>query len=542
MTIATLDDAALARNRLAREKGLAAMAAVKPAAGAVIRYASRGRVAVIGDMRALEFAPRLLGNLQPLVILTEGVEEPGVPLIPLGGRDLELEGHLGDFTLNLGARGTPGFERVRVDLVLDLQPEPLLDMPLPPPGYLRSNLEEPALAAAIVELQSLTGTFEKPRFFDYDPSLCAHQRSGKTACTNCIDACPAEAIRSIVDAVQVDADRCQGGGICATACPSGAIRYRWPRAEESLEQVKRLLSGYLQAGGMDPVLVVMEAELAGAADLPPNHLPFPVEELASLGLEFWFGALAHGARRVVLYESSPLPERVDSALEVQLATGRRILEALGYPAGVLQRVPADSSLERETVAAMPELEPARYAPMGGKRQLFYLALDHLQKHAPRPRPLATLEAGAPFGTVILDGRRCTLCKACVGACPGHALQVPAQEPALQFLEANCLQCGMCTRTCPEDAIAISPRLLLDADKRNRVRELHREEPFHCIECGKAFATRSVVNRMQQALKGHWMFQDERARRRLEMCDQCRVADIALDPEAMERAGGIRLDH
>ncbi len=56
--------------------------------------------------------------------------------------------------------------------------------------------------------------------------------------------------------------------------------------------------------------------------------------------------------------------------------------------------------------------------------------------------------------------------------------------------------------------------------------LNEEEPFCCIVCGKAFATGSVIEAMRTKLEGHWMFQDEASRRRLEMCDDCRVADIA----------------
>ena len=34
------------------------------------------------------------------------------------------------------------------------------------------------------------------------------------------------------------------------------------------------------------------------------------------------------------------------------------------------------------------------------------------------------------------------------------------------------------------------------------------------------------------LKGHYMFQNERARRRLTLCEECRVIDIVQDEEAM----------
>ena len=244
---------------------------------------------------------------------------------------------------------------------------------------------------------------------------------------------------------------------------------------------------------------------------------------------------------MLLLQGAPLPERVSRALETQLQAARQIRQALGYPADALLQV-TPGELFPPAPPGMPAIAAATFAPVGDKRQLFFMALDHLHQQAEKARPLAILEPGAPFGTALIDGERCTLCNACVGACPGNALQLSGATPGIGFLEANCLQCGMCTRTCPEDAIAITPRLLFDRERRNRVRVLHSEAPFNCIRCGKPFATASVIERMQQALQGHWMFQDERSRKRLKMCEQCRVVDIARDPDAMERAGGIRMDH
>jgi hypothetical protein len=38
--------------------------------------------------------------------------------------------------------------------------------------------------------------------------------------------------------------------------------------------------------------------------------------------------------------------------------------------------------------------------------------------------------------------------------------------------------------------------------------------------------------MNHKLKDHYMFQTSRALDRLKMCEDCRVADIVQDPEAM----------
>lgn len=525
-------------NRKARETALAVMEGLPIEPTSLVNYQSRGRVVVIGDNLAQEYAPRLHENLQPLVILTEGAEEPGVPLVPLGGRSIRIEGYLGAFKIHLGDAGKANAETVMADLVLDLSPAPLIDRAMTPPGYLSSNTDEAALSAAIDELNGMTGTFEKPTYFDYDPDICAHGRSGKTACNRCIEACPADAISGLAETIEVNAHLCQGGGACATVCPSGAIQYVYPRARDTLTRLRRLLSVYRDEGGSEPVLVIHTEQQAEAPDwLKQSHLlPFQVEELASLGLEVWLSALAYGAREIRLLDDGSLPRQVGRALNEQLVTAQEILAALGYPPQVV-RLAGPEEVGIDGREPMPEISPAGFSGVGGKRQTAYLAIDHLYAMAAKARPMANLTQGAPFGNAYVEADACTLCLACVGACPGKALQSGSDGiPQLQFIEANCLQCGMCTRTCPEDAIWITPRLIFDRDKRSQPRTLHQEPPFLCVSCGKPFATRSVIDNMLNKLKGHYMFQSERALRRLTLCDECRVIDIVQDPEGID--GGM----
>jgi NAD-dependent dihydropyrimidine dehydrogenase PreA subunit len=87
----------------------------------------------------------------------------------------------------------------------------------------------------------------------------------------------------------------------------------------------------------------------------------------------------------------------------------------------------------------------------------------------RPRPSSfELPAGAPFGNVIVSDA-CTLCMSCTSACPGQrALKAAADAPRLSFLERNCLQCGLCANTCPEQAITLTPRLLLKERRAERL--------------------------------------------------------------------------
>lgn len=522
------------QNLSARQAALAAMASIDVDPTGLVRYQSRGRVAIIGGNEAAEFAPRLQSPLQTQIILVSGDDEPGVPLVAVGGRAIKLSGHLGNFTISLGEEGKPSFEQIIVDMIIDLNSQPLLKMPLKPMGYIWSDLEESSLSKVLIEVEALVGTFEKPRFFNYDANLCAHGRSGHTACTRCLDACPAEAISSLVEQVSVDPYLCQGGGVCATVCPSGAMRYSYPSPADLLAKIRKMLKVYLEQGGQEPILVfVAEADADDLHDLPDNHFAIEVEELASVGMEVWLSCLAYGAIQIRLLLSPQVADKVVEALEQQINTSTEILAALGYPVSAIL-LTEQAVLFSSNEQTMPNITATSYSAMGGKRQTAFMAIDHLYQQAPHTEQNVTLlSEGAPFGTAEIEPERCTLCMSCVGACPGKALMQGESLPQLRFIEEKCLQCGMCTLTCPEDAITISPRLLFEREKRAKPRVLFEEEPFNCISCGKPFATHSVIDRMTERLKGHWMFTDERAMRRLQMCEDCRVVDVVQDEAAMQ---------
>ncbi|MDX1812233.1 MAG: 4Fe-4S binding protein, partial [Gammaproteobacteria bacterium] len=199
----------------------------------------------------------------------------------------------------------------------------------------------------------------------------------------------------------------------------------------------------------------------------------------------------------------------------------------GFPANTIQLVNAH---ENHFIESMPTLHPVHGMPIApffesnDKRKVIRAAVDHLHEHAPAARPLTILPTGAPFGEVWLDPGRCTLCMSCVWHCPGKALIAGGDKPQLKFVENDCVQCGLCARTCPEDAIGPSPRYLYVSEHRQTSRILYEEQPFLCIRCGKPFATTSVIERMTNKLKQHAMFQGD-ALQRIQMCEDCRVKDI-----------------
>ena len=98
----------------------------------------------------------------------------------------------------------------------------------PPQGYFAPGADPVAQAQAVAGLAAMVGEFEKPKYFNYKASICAHSRSEKTGCNQCIDVCSTAAIAADGDHVKVEPHLCMGCGACATVCPSGAMSYAYP--------------------------------------------------------------------------------------------------------------------------------------------------------------------------------------------------------------------------------------------------------------------------------------------------------------------------
>jgi ferredoxin len=520
----------------------------------VVGFVSRGRCLVIGSEESARAVARQAGDGLACTVACPGPGRPAAAAMEgvtvVRGGQLRIRGALGDFQVsivgeagerNLGALLSPPVDRF--DLVVDLGETPLMRQAMPPLGYYAPR-DEAALEAVLSVLPDMLGEFEKPKFFDYDAGICAHSRAGKRGCRRCIDACPAEAIVSIGESVQVNPYLCQGGGACATTCPTGAITYAYPPAADLLALLRAALQAYRDAGGTAPVVLFhdessWEAFGDGAAEMPERVLPVPVEEAASVGMDAWLCALAYGASAAVVATSDSTPAQSLEALQDQLVTARALLAGMGYDEAGVGLVNVDQ-LEAALAAlsglpASPFCTPAAFAAPADKRGRLRMALQHLYGQAPAPRRLISLHQGAPFGEVKVDTQACTLCMSCVSSCPTHALQDGRGLPQLNFREWSCVQCGLCERTCPEGAISLSPRFVYDVEAREQPRLLHEEQPLCCVSCGKPFATRSMLQVMERKLAGHWMFQDEASRRRLQMCEDCRVRDL-FAAEARQRQG------
>ena len=520
-----------------------------PDAVARVSYRSQGNLLVVaGDdaTRARECAARLAGELH--VTLLERSRRQSAAYAAWSGEVQSISGYLGEFQVVIGGlstgAGAPAAQApAKFDLVLDFSAAPLFDMRQPPQGYFRAPQDDAALGAVEAELRECVGEFEKPRYFAYRENICAHSRSEITGCSACIEICSTRAIAPDGDHVKVDPHLCMGCGACATVCPSGAMSYQYPRVADRGAQVKHLLAAYRNAGGADACILfhngtegreLLAAAAAGGAGLAARVLPLETWHVAAIGLDLLLPAIAFGASQVAVLCTGAEDAAYVAALREQMALGETILSALGYEgrhfAVIEAREPA--AIAGAFVSLPPAAgvaTPATFLVSNDKRTAVEFAVEHLARHAPRKVDEIALPEGAPYGQVLVDKAKCTMCMSCVGACPESALMDGVDQPLLKFLERNCVQCGLCEATCPEDAISLAPRLLLTPAVREP-RVLNETQPFHCVSCNKAFGTRQMVEAMVGRLAGHSMFAAGNALRRLQMCGDCRVVDMMKSKE------------
>ncbi|MET0539573.1 MAG: 4Fe-4S dicluster domain-containing protein, partial [Xanthobacteraceae bacterium] len=524
-----------------------------------VSFKSDGVILIYGrDEQAIPAGALLKDDLDVTVL----IKPPAAPAPPsvtdfpvVQGRIRTATGHLGAFKLIVDAYAQPspssrdvfrfGLPRdgatSQCDLVLDLSGDPSLfpagDLR---DGYLRADPGDPAgVLRAVLKARDLTGTFDKPRYISFTADICAHSRSKIVGCARCLDLCPTGAIAPAGNHVAIDPYVCAGCGQCAAVCPTGAAAYALPPADVLLRKWRVLLAAYRNAGGVAPVLLVHDEAhgtplihaLARFGDgLPANVLPLAVNEVTQIGLEAIAAAFAYGASAMRLLLRAK-PRHDVTGLVKMLALAEPILVGLGFGSGRIGTIETDDPESlgealRSFDLAQAVAEPASFMPVGAKRDVLRLALRELHRVAPAPVDIIALPAGAPFGAIEIDVAGCTLCLACVSACPTGALSDNPEKPMLRFTEDACVQCGLCKATCPEKVITLTPRLDFRAATAT-ARFLYVEEPFHCIRCGMAFGVKSTIERIAGKLADkHWMFQGSRERLEvIKMCEDCRVITI-----------------
>lgn len=522
---------------------------------------STGTCLIIGTAdTTIPVARRLAETLAVTLLLTDSPTD----LTPEDGFDIALgrlksaKGALGGFEVVVdgfapmipAGRGAARFEAPKngaksgCDILIDLTGAPsLFPAAHKREGYLRAAPNDSvALERVIFNASQLIGTFEKPLYIRFEPSLCAHSRARQTGCDRCLNVCPTGAITTAGDVVSIDPMICAGCGACAAVCPSGAASYDDPPVETLFARLRVLAQTYTAAGGTAPRVLFHDPEFGTeiialsarfGRGLPVDVIPVEVANVEGIGHAEILAAFGNGFSAAIVLQG---PQSDLSALGPQMDLTQAMLQGLGHEASRAMLIAPQSpdDLEAALYAAAPDaIAMTPILTVGGRRDVTRLAATALAGGA---TPTIPLPVGSPYGSVSINASSCTMCLACVSLCPVGALGDNPDRPEVNFREDACLQCGICAATCPEDAITLTPQLDLSKEVLSP-RVLNTEDPFECIECGTPFGVKSTIERIVTKLSGnHWMYTNSDNARLIQMCDNCRIKAQYHDANSPFRGG------
>ena len=310
--------------------------------------------------------------------------------------------------------------------------------------------------------------------FKFQASQCIAVRGNRGGCLRCVDHCPASALELTESGPRIGAD-CVSCGQCAKACPTGAIslrtfeapalpdadairidcwRVRVDEAERATVRIPCLgglsvadLLDVVKRGWPRPVTLVDRGQCAtchahGGVDFPARDtLDSACTILIRLG---W------AVDQLPQVEADPLPgacmfERIPHRDGAQPLRRRaffgeiasRIASRVDESGGCPERISCRSIGNAQAPGLVP------------KRQRLLGVVTGLSRITGRSVP-ADLFPGASVSEA------CANHNVCSAVCPTHALNLYTEGAVggIQFTPENCIECGACEKTCPENAIKI----------------------------------------------------------------------------------------
>jgi len=311
------------------------------------------------------------------------------------------------------------------------------------------------------------------------PERCVHTLSAAASCRACVDVCPRDAWLLDEEQLGIDADRCDGCGLCAAACPQGAVRVS---IDPALKQ------------SPDGDIAMLACEHSGIQDGTGS-----VPCLHAIGLDQLATLCRQGVAAVVtcVGDCETCNRGAAPHLSARLADLNRLLAGRNLPQMQYRQVTT-----HDWALLLRGRDMSHGDDIMDRRGFFRRMMHTLTEAHEELDPGATEDIGqfAPAGRILarespvqivpflpqIEPIRCNACHACVRLCPHAAIRfLDEQDRTAYRIEPDrCSGCGLCEDLCDQDAISVASwtipetcEIPLTADR--------------CSDCGVTYLTPSA---------------------------------------------------
>lgn len=355
------------------------------------------------------------------------------------------------------------------------------------------------------------------------------------SCKLCADICPAGAIASSDNALQIDKSSCTGCGACVNACPRGSISYPGYSTEELEREIEALLSNRAELPYRIIAIVCQscfDADDTGIKNCSPSIFTIKVPSLAIVSPLLLLNAFNMGADGIALIhdEECCINKTPRQPLANTITFVQQLLDRWGIDKNSIKCI---NKVDIELNGNLRQF--ANYVVASGHTQfksapgsmtfegMYNLAAIIKEMDSKLRITNEDMLSGedVPFGIVTIDSAHCTGCSVCAQNCPTGAIstRTSGDPPTFKliFNHDKCIACNLCVNKCPEKCMIVSKTLDF-ARLSNVGKTIFENEFIHCRNCNKPYASKSMVDALKRKLEDSGVSDAEWT----EYCPSCRV--------------------
>ena len=355
-------------------------------------------------------------------------------------------------------------------------------------------------------LEKSLGKYEYGDIISYDPTLCQYHHRREKHCTKCANVCPTFGVGandSLMELVFSSID-CIACGACVGVCPTNCLDYEF-LPKEGLDEIIELYEN-------KSIFLCKKEDYDGLIKenrkLSDAMIPLILPSVKFLNENDFLNLLQTSGNDLVVFSKEPL----DSLSFINNITQNR------YEKHAIKMI---SSFDELQDIAINPFEKYLYKNRYNKshRESFRERLRFLVKDG--EYGFANSVGSILYGNMKIDANKCTMCMSCVGACNVNAIFAREDDFSLRYNASLCTTCGYCVDSCPENVLELDRTGISLNENYFNSKEMAKDEPFRCIECGKVFATKRSVDKIVGMLSVAFA-NDKDKLKTLQCCPDCKV--------------------